>query len=159
MSITTHDHDEGITPLPLWRNALEELEGNGELAYGKAIPTSFFEGHFKAQQDTMAFGLELSELRRALETKGFWLDGRKQHSRQYIIRAAADNHIQMHRYQRAAMDAMKRAVTLGANTDTTGLTAGETRRHESALEKIQLRLALCSRRTPQLRQELKALTA
>lgn len=143
---TNTDSAEVLT-LPLWKNCLEKMLAAG-VNYGDTFPAKFFEEHLKAQQDTLEFGLAVSEIRRELEKRGFYLSGRGQNGEQYVILEAASNCDVMLSYQRRALDAMRRGVILGTNTPLALLEGEDRRRHEAVLERLAKRAALLGRRMP-----------
>ena len=139
-----NENEVEVLKLPLWRNCLDVmLEETVE--HGRTYPAEFFEGHLKEARNTMKFGLAVSEIRRELEKKGFYLSGRGQKGDQFIILPAASNQDVMLTYQRAAIDAMKRGVILGTQTRLDLLDAEDRKRHEKILEKLAVRTALCVR--------------
>ena len=93
----------------------------------------------------MKFGLAISEIRRELEKKGFYLSGRGQKGDQFIILPAEANQDVMLSYQRAAIDAMKRGVILGTTTRLDLLNEADRTRHEKILEKLAWRVALVAK--------------
>lgn len=143
---------ESISPeavrLPLWKSVYEEMLKSCE--YGTTYPAEFFEERLKVKRDTMRFGLDVSNIRRALEHHGFYLSGRGLNSNEFIIVPPESNADKMQSYQRQAIDALKRGVILGTNTRLDTLSDEQRRRHESVLQKIAMRAALVSRRVPKL---------
>lgn len=133
-----------LVRLPLWRNCVEKMEAEG-IEYGRTYPAEFFEAELRCTREDMKFGLGISQIRRQLEHKGFFLSGRGQKGSQYIILPPSANANVMGNYAAAAMDALKRGVILGTNTRLDTLSAEERRRHESMLEKMAIKAALCSK--------------
>lgn len=133
-----------LTKLPLWRNCLERMRADG-VSFGKAYPADFFEAELKSTRDTLAFGIGISEIRRALEWDGFYLSGRGQKGSQYVILNAAANASVMQSYGSSAVDLLKRAVILGSNTSLETLTEGERRKHDAVLERTSIKAALLAR--------------
>jgi hypothetical protein len=115
------------------------------ITYGTVIKTEWLEERLKQPRDTMKFGLEVSEIRRALESRGLYLTGRGQKSNQFVVVDAAANSRVMGCYSRAASDALRRGVTLGTNTPVDSLGPDERRRHEAVLERMAIKVALMSR--------------
>ena len=130
--------------LPIWKHALEQMRLAG-IEYGKTFTAEWFEEHLRTRRDTMGFGLSISEIRRELEWDGYYLSGRGQKGDQFVIMLPESNQDVMRGYGRAALDALKRGVILGTNTRLDSLTANERRKHESLLEKLAFKLALCSK--------------
>lgn len=143
---TNNDGAEVLT-LPLWKNCLDGMLAVG-VNYGDTFSAKFFEEHLKSNQDTMEFGLAVSAIRRELEKRGFYLNGRGQNGEQYVIVQAASNCDVMLSYQRRALDAMRRGVILGTNTPLALLKGEDRRRHEAVLERLAKRTALLGRRMP-----------
>jgi hypothetical protein len=135
-----------VLRLPLWKNCLEEmLSDDDPVAHGRTYSSEYFEKHLKETRNTMKFGLAISEIRRELEKKGFYLSGRGQKGDQFIILPAEANQDVMLSYQRAAIDAMKRGVILGTTTRLDFLNEADRTRHEKILEKLAWRVALVAK--------------
>jgi len=135
---------EEVLVLPLWKNCLEQMLQDG-VDHGKTYRAEFFEEQLKEKRDSMKFGLGVSEIRRELEKRGYYLSGRGQKGDQFIILPAKSNQDVVLTYQRAAIDAMKRGVILGTQTRLDLLEAADRKRHEKILEKLAVRMALFSR--------------
>lgn len=133
-----------VLVLPLWKGCLEQMLRDG-VEYGKTYESTFFEQSLRCGRDTMQFGLGISEIRRALEAKGFYLSGRGQKGDQFIILPPEGNRKILEAYQRAAFDAMKRGVILGTNTRLDSLSVEDRRKHEAVLEKMAFRTVLMQR--------------
>lgn len=144
---------QGVRRLPLWKSCVEEMRVQG-VDYGKVYTAEYFEQRLKCKRDEMEFGLAISEIRRDLETSGFYLSGRGQSGNQYVILPPENNRGVMSGYQRAALDALKRGIILGTTTRLDTLSAEDRRRHESVLEKMAMRHALV-RNTTQIVRVLK----
>lgn len=138
------NENTNVVRLPLWRSALDELLANG-VEYGQVIPAEWFEQRLKAVRKSMQFGLAVSEIRRALETKGFYLCGRGQNGAQFVILPPENNSDVMEHYQRMAKDALVRGVILGTNTRLDLLRDEDRRRHETLLEKMAFKSVLLGR--------------
>lgn len=134
-----------ITRLPLWKACLDEMLAADAVHFGAIFKAEFFEVRLKCQRDSMQFGLGISEIRRALEFKGFYLSGRGQGGSQYVVLPPEENQRVAGCYERDASDSLKRAVTLLVHTDTKTLSDEQKRRHELRLEKIGIKAALISR--------------
>ena len=139
-----------VVVLPLWKKVAEDLI-HGGLRYGQTISVMWLEASLREDQGSMAFGLAIHQIRRALEEKGYYLCGRGstvglKADRNYTILPAAKNRDVLVSYQRKAIDALARGVILGTNTDLSALDDADRRRHEAALEKIAMRHALVSRK-------------
>jgi hypothetical protein len=93
----------------------------------------------------------------ALLTHGFFLSGRGQKGEQFVIVDAAANTSVMENFQAQAVRALRNGVILGTNTRIDVLTEEERRKHEATLERLAVRSALISRKTPTLKKALKAL--
>ena len=133
-----------VIKLPLWKSCLDEMITAG-LNYGQVFEASWFEHHLKCERDSMHFGLAISEIRRALEGKGYYLSGRGQKGNQFVILPPESNRNVMCSYQRAATDSLKRGVILGTNTRLDMLGEGDRRKHESTLEKMAFKMVLLNR--------------
>lgn len=118
------------------------LEG---VDYSKVYDAAWFEDRLKCPRYSMQFGLAISEIRRGLESKGFYLSGCGQNGNQFIILPPENNQDVMAGYQRAATDALKRGVILGTNTRLDLLKDDDRRKHESVLEKMALKMVLLNR--------------
>ena len=136
--------DGGTVRLPLWRSALDEMLDNG-VEHNQIIESEWFEKRLRTTRDTMAFGLGVSEIRRELETHGYYLSGRGHKGTQFIILPPENNADVMNSYQRAAIDALRRGVILGTHTRIDMLKDADRRRHEALLEKIGFRSVLIAR--------------
>lgn len=142
----TENQENEVLRLPLWRNCLDEMTTGAEPAeHGRTYKAEFFEKHLKEPRNTMKFGLAISSIRRELEKKGFYLSGRGLDGNEFIILPVENNQNVMATYQRAAIDAMARGVILGTNTRLDLLQAEDRKRHEKTLEKLAVRLAICTR--------------
>jgi hypothetical protein len=130
--------------LPLWKNCLEHMIANG-IQHGQTFSAEYFEKELCEKRDTFRFGLAVSEIRRELEKRGFYLSGRGQGGNQFIILPPENNADVMVSYQRAAVDALKRGVILGTQTRLDLLKDSDRRRHEKILEKLAIRTALITR--------------
>ena len=140
-----------VVRLPLWKNCYEEMLRNG-VDYGVTYSSDFFEQRLKAKRDSMTFGLDVSKIRAALLSHGFFLSGRGQKGEQFVILDASANTSVMENFQTQAIKALRSGVILGTNTRVDVLTAEERRKHESMLEKLAVRSALISRKLPQLKK-------
>lgn len=136
-----------VVRLPLWRSCLERMIDEG-VEYGKTYTAEFFMEHLKAEPDSMQFGLAISEIRRELEQKGYYLSGRGGKQTQWVILQPQAHSDVMTHYNRLAMDALKRGVILGTNTKLDLLEPADRKKHESILEKLAIRTALLSRSKP-----------
>jgi hypothetical protein len=142
-----------LVRLPLWRDCAEKMLADG-VDYGQTYPAEYFEERLRCKRDDMKFGLGVSHIRRALESKGFYLSGRGLKGSSFIILEPSDNKSVMTNYSAQALDALKRGVILGTNTRLDTLTAEERRRHESVLEKMAMRLVMM-RKTMQVASAVK----
>jgi hypothetical protein len=133
-----------IVKLPLWKHCLDEMRKEG-VEYRKVFPASFFERHLRTTADTMTYQLSVSEIRRALLADGFFLSGRGFKGNSFVILAPEQNADVMTSYARNALDTLKKAVTLGSNTDTSALDDAQKRRHAGILERTALRLAFATK--------------
>jgi hypothetical protein len=139
-----------VVRLPLWKSCYEEMLRDG-VDYGNTYSAEYFEERLKTNRDSMTFGLDVSKIRAALLSHGFFLSGRGQKGEQFVIVAAAANATVMENFQAQAIKALRSGVILGTNTRVDVLTAEERRRHESMLEKLAIRSALISRKIPVLK--------
>jgi hypothetical protein len=147
-----------VLRLPLWKNCLDEMLHAG-VEYGKTYTAEFFEERLKAQRDSMNFSLDISKIRAALLSHGFFLSGRGQKGEQFVIVDAAANTAVMENFQSQAIKALRAGVILGTNTRVDVLTTEERRRHESTLEKLAIRSTWISRKIPTLKKALNSLAA
>jgi len=130
-----------LVRLPLWKACAEAMLAEG-VDFGKVYPAEYFEERLRCKRDDMKFGFDMSEIRRVLETKGFYLSGRGGKGDSFVIVEANKNANVMKNYQASAFDCIKRGVILGMSTPLDKLTDSERIRHEGALERMQLRLSL-----------------
>jgi hypothetical protein len=135
---------ENVQRLPLWKVCLDDMLHDG-IEHGKIYNTSWFEEKLRCQQSTMEFGLGVSEIRRALESHGFYLSGRGLDGDKLVIVEAGKNQKVMARYNSHAVDSMNRGVILGANTRRELLTEAEKVKHDALLERMQIRKAMLNR--------------
>lgn len=147
-----------VLRLPLWKNCYEEMLRDG-VDYGKSYTAEYFEDRLKSKRESMTFGLDISKIRSALLSHGFFLSGRGQKGEQFVILDASANTSVMENFQTQAIKALRSGVILGTNTRVDVLTAEERRKHESMLEKLAIRSALISRKIPTLKKALKSLAA
>jgi hypothetical protein len=145
-----------VVRLPLWKNCYEEMLRDG-VDYGSAYSTEYFEERLKVGRDSMAFGMDISKIRAALLSHGYFLSGRGQKGEQFVVVRAAANAAVMENFQAQAIKALKAGVILGTNTKLDVLTDEERRKHESTLEKLAIRAALVSRKMPLLKKALNSL--
>jgi hypothetical protein len=155
---TTIENNMEVVRLPLWKNCYEEMLRDG-VDYGATYPAEYFEERLKTKRDSMTFGLDISKIRAALLSHGFFLSGRGQKGEQFVIVDAAANTAVMENFQHQAIKALRSGVILGTNTRVDVLTAEERRRHESMLEKLAIRSALISRKIPTLKKAMDSLAA
>lgn len=130
-----------LVRLPLWKTCVEDMLAAG-VSYGTTYPAEYFEQKLRCSRDEMKFGLAISEIRRSLETKGFYLSGRGLKGDSFVVLEPSSNQDVMKSYSSAALDALKRGVILGTNTRLDTLSSEERRRHESTLEKMAVRLLM-----------------
>jgi hypothetical protein len=155
---TTIENNMEVVRLPLWKNCYEDMLRDG-VDYGATYPAEYFEERLKTKRDSMTFGLDISKIRAALLSHGFFLSGRGQKGEQFVIVDAAANTAVMENFQHQAIKALRSGVILGTNTRVDVLTAEERRRHESMLEKLAIRSALISRKIPTLKKAMDSLAA
>lgn len=153
----TIENNTEVLRLPLWKNCYEEMLRNG-VDYGLTYSAEFFEERLKSKRDSMEFGLDVSKIRAALLSHGFFLSGRGQKGEQFVILEASANSSVMENFQSQAIKALRSGVILGTNTRVDVLNAEERRKHESMLEKLAIRSALISRKIPTLKKALSSLT-
>ena len=152
----TIENNTEVLRLPLWKNCYEEMLRNG-VDYGLTYSAEFFEERLKSKRDSMEFGLDVSKIRAALLSHGFFLSGRGQKGEQFVILEASANSSVMENFQSQAIKALRSGVILGTNTRVDVLNAEERRKHESMLEKLAIRSALISRKIPTLKKALSSL--
>jgi hypothetical protein len=143
---------------PLWKNCYDEMLRDG-VDYGTTYPAEYFEERLKAKRESMTFSLDISKIRAALLSHGFFLSGRGQKGEQFVVVDAAANTAVMENFQQQAIKALRSGLILGTNTRVDVLTAEERRRHESMLEKLAIRSALISRKIPTLKKAMESLAA
>lgn len=119
-----------------------------DISFEKTWKTALLAEVLDMKPDTVAFGIAMSEVNRALERNGYHLTTRGKHGQEYFIepvkRAAAVGDTMM----RDAMNSMKRAVVYLNGVATKHaelLTETERRRIEKRAEIGALRYVLCSR--------------
>ena len=137
----TETQQAELVRLPLWRSCAEAMLADG-VDYGKTYSAEYFEQKLRCQRDEMAFGLGVSEIRRALECRGYYLSGRGLKGDSFIILEPNKNIKVLGSYSSYAVDALTRGVILGTNTRLDTLTVEERRRHESVLQKMAMRLTM-----------------
>lgn len=133
-----------LTRLPLWKSCVESMLAEG-VQFGKTYSAEYFEEKLKCGRFEMKFGLAVSQIRRRLESDGFYLSGRGLKGDSFIILKPNRNQDVMSSYASEALDALKRGVILGTNTRVDLLTDEERRRHESLLEKLAARMIFCKK--------------
>lgn len=133
-----------VRKLPLWKSCFEKMEAEG-LEYGKIYPVHFFEHELSAKMSTIGYQTGIIEIRHELEQRGFWLKGSPQRAGIYQIVMPDKNRKAMNDRQSRARSLIARAITLGVNTDRRKLTADQVQKHDSVLNRAQLRLALIDR--------------
>ena len=138
------NEENEIRRLPLWKNVVDKMRAEG-IEFGKTYSAEYFEEGLSQKRDTMQFGLAVSEIRRELESNGFYLTGRGQKGDQFVILPAGDNMKIMQEYSRRALDSLKRGVILGTNTPLNALAIDDRRKHEAILERIAIRSVLMAR--------------
>ncbi len=139
-----NQNDGTVVRLPLWRACADDMRVEG-IEHGKVYPAEYFEQKLRTTRDTMEFGMAISEIRRDLESSGFYLSGRGQNGNQFVILPPENNQDVMRAYQRSALDSLKRGVILGTNTRLDLLPESERRKHEALLEKLAVRTVLMNR--------------
>ena len=135
---------EQLRKLPLWRSTAEEMIEAG-VNHGQTFDAQFFKEHLACEPDTIEFSMGISNIRRELEKKGFYLSGQGGKGERWTILPPQDHADVMQRYSAAALDALKRGVILGTNTRLDLLSDSDRRRHESMLEKLATRAVLLLR--------------
>jgi hypothetical protein len=154
----TIENNMEVVRLPLWKNCYEEMLRDG-VDYGQTYTAEYFEERLKVKRDSMTFSLDISKIRAALLSHGLFLSGRGQKGEQFVILDASANTAVMENFQAQAVKALRSGVILGTNTRIDILTEEERRKHEATLERLAIRSALISRKTPTLKKALKALAA
>ena len=142
-----------VVKLPEWKSCYQDILNEG-IDYGKTFTAEYFEEKLRCRRDSMQFGLDVSNVRTALLAHGFYLSGRGGKGEHFVVLEAAANSKVMENYQHAAAIALRKGVILGTNTRIDILTDDERRKHESMLEKLAVRAALFSRRTPTLKKAI-----
>ena len=142
-----------VLRLPLWKNCYEEMLRDG-VDYGRTYTAEYFEEMLKTKRDSMTYGLDVSKIRAALLSHGFFLSGRGQKGEQFVIVDASANTAVMENFQAQAIKALRSGVILGTNTRVDVLTDEERRKHESMLERLAIRSALISRKIPFLKKAM-----
>jgi hypothetical protein len=139
------DNNDQTRRLPLWRSCLDEMRAMGMIHHQAIIPADFLEEKLSCKRNSLRFSLDVSSIRRELESDGFYLSGKGGHGRQFIIIPAAANSDVMGAYSRAALDALKRGVILGTNTRLDLLSESDRRKHEGLLERMAKKFVLVKR--------------
>jgi hypothetical protein len=130
------DEPQPIVPKNLGRivqTALVQMDQNG-LTYGSYFPM----GELKKLAETMGgnetdFAFFKMALGAALRERGYWFTCDGLRGEGYRIAQRVENAHYIERTMREAQNDLARGITLGANTDFTGLTDAERRRHENLL--------------------------
>lgn len=130
--------------LPLWKTCVDTMLKTG-IEFGSVYKAEFFEEQLRCKRTDMKFSLAISQIRRRLESEGFYLSGQGLKGDSFVILEPNQNRDVMSSYSSKALDALKRGVILGTNTRMDLLSAEDRRRHESVLEKIAMRLMLCKK--------------
>jgi len=152
----TIENNMEVLRLPLWKNCYEKMLGQG-IDYGTTYDAEWFESILKEKRESMRFSLDISKIRTALLSHGFFLSGRGQKGEQFVILDAAANTAVMENFQSQAIKALRSGVILGTNTRVDVLTDEERRKHESTLERLAIRSALICRKTLTLKKAMSAL--
>jgi hypothetical protein len=147
------ENEMEVLRLPLWKNCYEEILREG-IDYGRTYDADFFESRLKEKRDSMRFSLDISKIRTALLSHGFFLSGRGQKGEQFVILDASANTSVMENFQSQAIKALRSGVILGTNTRVDVLTDEERRKHESTLERLAIRSALLCRKIPTLKKTM-----
>lgn len=142
--MNTESHEAEVVRLPLWKECLKDMLSNG-VTDGAAYPAEYFERWLKVTRDSIRFSTDISKIRQALERYGFYLQGRGQKGRQFVILARTANVKQCKLHARHATRAQKRAVTLGSNTCVDDMKPDDRRRHEAYTERASNKLVLMMR--------------
>lgn len=139
------DTDENeIVRLPLWKNCLDKMRTDG-ISHGQVFTAEFFEKELRCQRTEMRFGLAIADIRRELETDGFYLTGRGQGGNQFVILPPSNNADVILQYNRRALDVTKRGLNLGSATRLDMLTESERRRLDGIVERTAVKCALLQR--------------
>lgn len=133
-----------VTRLPEWKECAKEMIAKG-LTDGQAYSATFFEQWLRCVASSMKFKFAISKIRRALLHKGFYLEGRGQQGKQYVLLDRTANVGQCKRYVRNATRNQQRAVILGSNTRVDDMKPDDRRRIESYTEKQSNKLILMMR--------------
>lgn len=155
MKDTTENTME-VLRLPLWKNCYEKMLRDG-VDYGRTYTAEYFEEMLKTKRDSMTYGLDVSKIRAALLSHGYFLSGRGQKGEQFVIVDASANTAVMENFQAQAIKALRSGVILGTNTRVDVLTDEERRKHESMLERLAIRSALISRKIPILKKGMQGI--
>ena len=147
------ENEMEVLRLPLWKNCYEEILREG-IDYGRTYDAEFFESRLKEKRDSMRFSLDISKIRTALLSHGFFLSGRGQKGEQFVILDASANTSVMENFQSQAIKALRSGVILGTNTRVDVLTDEKRRKHESTLERLAIRSALLCRKIPTLKKAM-----
>jgi hypothetical protein len=116
----------------------------GGLEHGAKYSAEYFEQRLKLPRTHMKFSLAVTEIRKLLEIEGFYLDGHGQNGG-YVITPIEKQETVLQNKGKAAMEELRRAAVLGANSRVHLLEGEARRRLESRIEKTQIKLALLSR--------------
>lgn len=153
--------DESVArKLPLWRDTLEQMLKDG-IEYGKAYTTPWFEEKLCAKRKTLRFEIGIHRIRKSLYPLGYYITARGQNEAGYVIALAEENWAVGLAKMRRAIREIGNGYTLVRSTPTAQMTDGDRRRHEQALERLEIKASMIAGKNPGLRLQeasLKTLT-
>lgn len=140
--------------LPLWKAWVDE---HGEsFGYGDSVSSGDLVKYLDESEDSLKFAMAIHEIRKWFRRKGMNFTARGQSGTGYVISPPASNRVEMERMAKAAASAMREGVILGSTTPLDMLTEEERRIHEKLTEKMAIRMAMLSRRTAPLSEDVAA---
>lgn len=134
-----------------WKAFIEEMDAIGRINFGAIFTIKELEMFFDTPVGTPKFSFAIIGVRDALLERGMAFTMRDQKGTSYRIAMPEENADEMERFQRHAINSMRRGVILGTSTPLDTLSIEDRRRHEAIVEKMSVRLALINRRTAQLK--------
>ena len=145
-------NEEEVRRLPLWKDWIERNEHR--LAYGLTVTTEEMEAALEEKTGTMAFQMATHSIRVVLRHRGMNFSQRGLHGAGFQILPPSTNADEMEHMNRVAMNSLKASVILGTTTNLNLLSECERKRHEAVTEKMAHRVALLSRTSSSLGQEI-----
>lgn len=136
--------NDTTTKLPLWRNALEAMEAKG-IAYGQIWPTEFFEEHLKAKRGTPNYNFGVSDVRRVIRPRGFYLNGRGMKGKGFLISPVVQNDDHARGHERTSTRQIRYGFELANGTPVELLPEKDRKPHEHLTARLATKLVLLNR--------------